>query len=621
MTPLRFCCAFHLHQPVGNFDSVMAQHLQDVYRPLLDALTEGDAWPVTMHLSGPLLDWLEEHASDYLDAIARHVERNRIELLAAGHDEPILAALTREDRVEQIVRHVEHLRRRLGAEVRGLWLTERVWEPDLAEDLVQAGIRFVLVDDRHFRVSGFRTEALHAHYLTEANGHRLAVFPIDERLRHQIPFRPADEVSAYLRKLHQAGHQLAIFADDGEKFGGWPGTKKWLYEDGWMASFLGTLRELRERDEVVLSRFSDALSATPSAGLAYLPSASYREMEGWSLPAEPAATLHRLEGEWGEARLAGEEGGLLRGGHWRHFLVKYPESNRMHKYAQALSRLARERGDPPRVRRAIGRAQCNDAYWHGVFGGLYLPHLRAALWRELAVAEGTLRHAEGLAAEALDLDADGRPELWLHSSRLAALIAPSRGGMIEALLDFRHGINRCDVVARHREAYHLAPAPTDAPSSAPPTVPPVDPDRRGLLVDRFLAGGASRATFIAGTTPIVRSFAATRLMEAWEVRTDAVEVRLGLPGFRKTIRVEADGALHAEWEWEPATAADATWFSTELSISGPAEIAAEGAERWDYPVETVAKSERGFDRVTQGEAVVLLWPASTGAAALRLAPP
>ncbi len=35
------------------------------------------------------------------------------------------------------------------------------------------------------------------------------------------------------------------------------------------------------------------------------------------------------------------------------------------------------------------RAQCNDAYWHGIFGGLYAPHLRTALWRDLVRAETT----------------------------------------------------------------------------------------------------------------------------------------------------------------------------------------------------------------------------------------
>ena len=36
---------------------------------------------------------------------------------------------------------------------------------------------------------------------------------------------------------------------------------------------------------------------------------------------------------------------------------------------------------------ALWAGQCNCAYWHGVFGGLYLPHLRQALYRELLSAE------------------------------------------------------------------------------------------------------------------------------------------------------------------------------------------------------------------------------------------
>src|SRR2546422_9178916 len=90
-----------------------------------------------------------------------------------------------------------------------------------------------------------------------------------------------------------------------------------------------------------------------------------------------ACDLTTLEEELGPKHLAASAS-FVRGGHWHHFLVKYPESNRMHKTMLALSTLSRRRGDPPEARRAIGRAQCNDAYWHGVFGGLYLPHLRTA---------------------------------------------------------------------------------------------------------------------------------------------------------------------------------------------------------------------------------------------------
>ena len=32
------------------------------------------------------------------------------------------------------------------------------------------------------------------------------------------------------------------------------------------------------------------------------------------------------------------------------------------------------------ARRALYRGQCNCSYWHGAFGGIYLPHLRNAVY-------------------------------------------------------------------------------------------------------------------------------------------------------------------------------------------------------------------------------------------------
>ena len=38
--PIRFVFGLHLHQPVGNFDHVFEQHVDDVYRPLLERLSD-----------------------------------------------------------------------------------------------------------------------------------------------------------------------------------------------------------------------------------------------------------------------------------------------------------------------------------------------------------------------------------------------------------------------------------------------------------------------------------------------------------------------------------------------------------------------------------------------------
>src|SRR5918999_4590859 len=305
MDPIRFVFGLHLHQPVGNFDHVFAQHVEDVYRPILERLSAHDFLPAVLHLSGPLLEWLEAHDSGYLDRLGRLVSDGKIELLLAGFYEPVLASLPRLDRVEQIHWMRDAIRARFGVDARGLWLTERVWEPELAADLAAAGVRYALVDDRHFLVSGFASEQLHAPFWTESDGKRVALFPIDERLRYLIPFRPPEETAEYLHELRGAGHHLAVLADDGEKFGGWPGTKEWVYDRGWLDQFMGTVAGLVESGEVRLSTLTDAIEHVPSAGIAYLPTASYREMEGWSLPPDAALRLIRLERPLGESRIAG----------------------------------------------------------------------------------------------------------------------------------------------------------------------------------------------------------------------------------------------------------------------------------------------------------------------------
>ena len=251
MEPLRLVFGVHFHQPVGNFDYVFADHVRDVYRPFLERLAEREFFPIALHVSGPLLEWLESHEPQLVDRIGALAADGKAELLLSGFYEPVLVSLPRPDRVEQVAWMREAIRRRFGVQATGLWLTERVWEPDLPVDLAQAGVGYVLVDDRHFLVTGFAPDRLHAPFWTESDGHRVALIPIHERLRYLIPFRPPAETVGYLREARAAGHAIAVFADDGEKFGGWPGTKEWVYERGWLREFLEAVQALIGTGEVL----------------------------------------------------------------------------------------------------------------------------------------------------------------------------------------------------------------------------------------------------------------------------------------------------------------------------------------------------------------------------------
>ncbi|HXV86871.1 MAG TPA: alpha-amylase/4-alpha-glucanotransferase domain-containing protein [Gemmatimonadales bacterium] len=637
--PVRFLFGVHLHQPVGNFDHVFAQHVDQVYLPFLEALAERQAFPIALHVSGPLLEWMEAHDRRYLDLVGPLAADGRVELLLSGLDEPILAALPRPDRTEQIGWMREALCRLFGVEATTLWLTERVWEPELAADLADAGVGAVLVDDRHLLICGLEREELHRPYHTEHAGRTVALLPIDERLRYLVPFKPPSELAAYFRALAGHGAPLAVLADDGEKFGGWPGTRDWVYERGWLRAFLDTLLQLLGHGEVRLVTASQAVAEVETGGLMYLPTASYREMEGWSLRPAAAQRLTALEREWSEQRLAGPDGPLLRGSHWRNFLSRYPEANRLHKTMCRLSALARERGNPREARRAVGRAQCNDAYWHGVFGGLYLPHLRGALWRELARAEGGLRRGEPLHLDVLDFESDGHHELWIHSGHFSALVSPRRGGAIEAYTVFAAGVNYADVLTRRREAYHRAGDGSGAghgPASGAPSIhdlekglamgelPPFDHDLRALLVDRVLPASASPAAFATGQAPATTSWAGRPFSVEWRHEGTDLLILLrprdeGTGLALKTLRFAPAGLTGVEYRWEPTAFPPNSWFTTELSLAAALELdAGPTAEAWSYPVTTRAKSERGFDETVQGLATVIRWPVSAGRGALRV---
>lgn len=651
--PVRFVFGIHLHQPVGNFDEVFKTHVENVYLPFLERTAARGFLPMALHVSGPLLEWMDAAGHAFLDLAAELVDRGALELLLSGFYEPVLPALSREDRLEQIGWMRDWLERRLGAEARGLWLTERVWEPGLPRDLVDAGVEYVLVDDRHFLVAGFERHQLDRPWRTESEGRTVTVLPIDQRLRYLIPFRSPAEIGRHFRALAASGQEMVVLADDGEKFGGWPRTAEWVWKSGWLESFLDEMERLKEAGVLTLATPSEAIRQVPAGGLAYLPTASYHEMELWSLPPVAAESLERAE-----AALADVPGAAsaTRGGHWRNFLARYAESNRMHKKAQRLSELCRAAGDPAEARRAIGRAQCNDAYWHGVFGGLYLRHLRDSIWSNLARAEGILRAGEGLDAEWLDADADGDEELHVHSSKFSAVVRARRGGALTELTHFTTGVNLANTLTRRRESYHrtIAPAESaghpDASSEAGghtgsgasdgdamPSIheleeglrmerlPPIDLDGRALFVDRILPGGLEEQSYRDADYAPIHNWARERFDAVVTVGRSRVVLGLeaeGVHRLSKTYEISEAGAVSVTYRWDPAAFPENALFGSEISaeVEPRLRFEPEPAAVWRHPIVTVSKSEDGLEESVQGESITPLWPNGVGSARILLEP-
>src|SRR5207302_3381658 len=102
VNPVGFVFGVHLHQPVGNFDHVFADHLRDVYRPLVERLAERRFFLFTLPISGPLREWLVAHDAVDLDMIARLAADGQVELLLAGFYDPVLASLLPAERVAPV---------------------------------------------------------------------------------------------------------------------------------------------------------------------------------------------------------------------------------------------------------------------------------------------------------------------------------------------------------------------------------------------------------------------------------------------------------------------------------------------------------------------------------------
>ncbi len=451
-----FLMAVHCHQPVGNFGFVFEQAFRESYEPFLAALERHPRIRLTLHYSGSLLDWLIEKQPQFLQRLRRLVRSGQVEMLASGYYEPILPLIPESDRQGQITLMQQTLRRNAGAAAEGLWLAERVWEPELPVTLEAAGIRYTMLDTNQFHVAQdliparwqYRDEDgwdLLGCYVTEHGGSRVTLFPASKRLRYWMPFQPVERTVAFFKRLVRDEPVAITFADDGEKFGLWPKTHEWVYEQGWLEQFFSALE--REAAWLQTSTFSDYLAQVGPNGRVHLPCGSYDEMLEWS------------------------------GGYFRNFFVKYPEANAMyHRMLRVSERLQRIRNSKPQApsskssrrskrrdsplikeaQRELYKGQCNCAYWHGVFGGLYLSHLRRAVYHHLLAAEQLADRLNGTGPTHIlrDLDGDGQNEVLLRSERLGVVIDPDENGTVTEVDDYRHAVNLLDTLARHREPYH-----------------------------------------------------------------------------------------------------------------------------------------------------------------------
>ena len=509
MSQVSLALLIHSHQPIGNFDHVIEEAYQKSYAPFLEALARHPRIRLSLHYSGILLEWMEKRHPEFFGLLQQLAARGQVEFVGGGYYEPILPAIPDRDKHAQIRKLSDYIEKHFGRRPRGAWVAERVWEPGLTRPLHEAGVEYVVLDDTHFLAAGLEPAELHSSYITEETGAPLRLIPSLKSLRYTIPFQEPVET---LRILEQGkGQDGALFAmgDDCEKFGVWPGTYTHCYTNGWLERFLTVLED--EGVWLETTTLSDYLNAHPPGGRIYLPTASYAEMMEWALPTAASREFKACLEEAERAPWGGRFQRFLRGGIWQNFLSKYGESNQLHKFMLEVSRRLDEAeakaASQRKNRRLLDEArthlfsgQCNDAYWHGVFGGLYAPHLRSALLRHLIQAETLLDQAEGstrnptLRVESKDYDVDGQPEILITHPAFGMVVRPADGGTVSSLRFKPAHAELVNSLMRRPEPYHelvrqkviTHEAPREGPASIHDQVWTREPNMAALLrYDRY----------------------------------------------------------------------------------------------------------------------------------------
>ncbi|MEJ2009720.1 MAG: DUF1926 domain-containing protein [Acidobacteriota bacterium] len=469
MDKIELALVIHAHQPVGNFDHVFEEAYQKCYSPFVQTLLGHPRIRIGLHFSGCLLEWIENHHLEFFEEIKTLTARGQVELMGGGFFEPILSAIPDPDKASQITMLSHYLQKNFGVRPEGAWLTERVWRPDLVRPLARAGVRYVILDDTHFIAAGVESTELHGTYLTEDLGDQLHLVPSLKKLRYTIPFHDPEETIAFLRCGVGCPNILYAVGDDAEKFGIWPGTNKLCYKRGWLERFFQAIENAS--DWLETTTLSSFMTRHKPLGRVYLPTASYPEMMEWALPARACEEFKQCLEET-ERMASGERfRRFLLGGTWQGFLSKYTESNQLHKSMLEVSRrLHKAEGDLPaesegrglirETRSHLLAAQCNDAYWHGLFGGLYAPHLRSAVSQNLIQAETLLDKLDGasgingIRVWQADLDADGEEEVLFSHPKAGMIVKPSDGGTASSLRFKPAATELINSLMRRPEVYH-----------------------------------------------------------------------------------------------------------------------------------------------------------------------
>jgi alpha-amylase len=564
MKNVNLVLCLHMHQPLGNFAEVVDRLVKETYRPVLDGLQKHPGVSANLHLSGVLLEMLAERHAEMVQQLHELVATGRVEMMSGGFYEPVLVDWAEEDRDGQLAMMAGWLKHRLGAEPAGAWLAEGVWGPSLCKAFRRAGLQYAPVEGSFFLQAGISPAKLNGHYVTDQAGDLLTVFPTCPDLARLIPHAPWDELFGHLRRIANRGEDITLTLA--------ANLEAWPTLEGGVAGYLnGFFTKLEESAGWIQTLTGKAqIQRQASKGRVALPPGTPAELGGWSLPGTARREFFRERAQLGQRYDAAKVLPFFRGGSWASYRARYSEVNLVYRKNLMLGRKLRAKGKTPQgrsIQEKLWRAQCSTALWHGSRGGLHLPHLREAVWRELLGAEAELREGQ-TETELLreDVDADGQLEISLGHPALTMTVAPHQGGCCLELGLPAWGRNLANTLTRRDEGTNSAPPPV------------TDWYDRNIFQEHFFARGTTVEQLVAGTYPELGDF----ILQPFQVR------QMRQTGSRVTIEMFRDGGLYRMGLRQPCLLEKV--YAVD-STSGVVEVSYQLTNTGTLPLEAVLATE------------------------------
>ncbi|MGF1678587.1 MAG: hypothetical protein ACFCUX_05265, partial [Candidatus Methylacidiphilales bacterium] len=276
--------AIHHHQPVGNLENVFEEVYQRSYFPLMSAVAATPCVRLHVSYSAPVLRFLEKKHPEYIELLQAMQDENRLEILATGFYEPVLADIAEADRSGQLELSKLWYRERMGIIPQGVWLSESVWDKSLIGTFRRAGLDHTIIPAERFLQAGWTPAQLQGYFITEELGETVKVFPNCEELLQLIPFGPVEETTNFLRRWANRGGMVLTMADVAERWGAWPGTYERIFKDGQIQRLMELFTQ--SADWLRFRLFSETIQSTSPQGSCYLPGGTNTELGAWSLPDE-----------------------------------------------------------------------------------------------------------------------------------------------------------------------------------------------------------------------------------------------------------------------------------------------------------------------------------------------